>query len=424
VPVPTLPTCAAFGLPGFQDEHGYGSYCHPWESEHHHPWCYVDDGCEGARRGVKMRKHQACSSQTGFLGPQGWIAPPGCACSGHESVHGFGAECRGWEFAGQTPWCYTDSDSCAAASGTAGSFESKHVECVRNVPPPPPMPPSSPPPMPSPPPPPSPPPAPWAENHGGWGGPSDCLCSGYNSSLGFGAHCAGWEFEGQTPWCYVASTCPAVASTGSFGQAFFTCTKKPSGLSALMGRRLRAIVAPAEKKLVKEQDKAAKKEKVAKKRVAEKEPTPLSKMVEVATGKKVTSKAGEKVLADARAKAGVVTATAKQVGKMQSTKVKQAARALLPKPQPFDQEQVRLRASLVRVRVRVRYACSWVNPNPNPDQARLRSGSARRQRVALVSQATGGFLVAEPPPHKFELFLRGDEAALSQRAVFTLPVRP
>ena len=64
-----------------------------------------------------------------------------------------------------------------------------------------------------------------------------------------------------------------------------------------MGRRLRAIVAPAEKKLVKEHDKAAKKEKVAKKRVAEKEPTPLSKMVEVATGKKVTSKAGDKVLA-------------------------------------------------------------------------------------------------------------------------------
>jgi hypothetical protein len=44
--------------------------------------------------------------------------------------------------------------------------------------------------------------------------------------------------------------------------------------------------------------------------------------------------------------------------------------------------------------------------------------------VALVSRATGGFLVAEPPPHKFELFLRGDEAALSQRSVFALPVRP
>ena len=63
-------------------------------------------------------------------------------------------------------------------------------------------------------------------------------------------------------------------------------------------------------------------------------------------------------------------------------------------------------------------------PSPNPHQARLRASSAQRQRVALVSQATGGFLVAEPPPHKFELFLRGDEAALSQRAVFTLPVRP
>ena len=64
-----------------------------------------------------------------------------------------------------------------------------------------------------------------------------------------------------------------------------------------MGRRLRAVAAPAEKKLVKEQDKAAKKDKAVKKMVAEKEPTPLSKMVEEATGKKVTSKAGGKVLA-------------------------------------------------------------------------------------------------------------------------------
>ena len=52
----------AFHLPGFTDEHGYGGYCHNWESEHHQPWCYVDDKCEGGRRGVKMRKHQACSS--------------------------------------------------------------------------------------------------------------------------------------------------------------------------------------------------------------------------------------------------------------------------------------------------------------------------------------------------------------------------
>ena len=70
-----------------------------------------------------------------------------------------------------------------------------------------------------------------------------------------------------------------------------------------------------------------------------------------------------KVLADARAKAGVVTATAKQVGKMQSTKVKQAAKALLPKPLPFDQEQARLRASLVRFRVR---GWGWARRPPAP----------------------------------------------------------
>jgi len=58
------------------------------------------------------------------------------------------------------------------------------------------------------------------------------------------------------------------------------------------------------------------------------------------------------VLADARAKSGVVTPTAKQVGKVTATKVKQTAKAALPKPLPFDQEQVRLRASLVRASVR------------------------------------------------------------------------
>lgn len=315
---------------GFVDDHGFGGYCYPWESEHHRPWCYVDDKCEGARKGSKMRKHQGCSSEAGYLGPEGWVAPPGCSCSGHESVHGFGAECRGWEFAGQVPWCYITSDSnCPAASGNAGSFESKHVECVRTVPPPPPQPPSSPPPQPSPPPPPSPPPAPWLENREGWGTSDDCPCSGYNSSLGFGSYCKGWEFEGQTPWCYVASSCPRVASSaaGSFGQSYIECKKKPSGI--FDGRRLSSV---ANKQEIKKQEKEAKKEVKKEKVQAKKEPTPLGKVVHDATGKKATSKAGSKALSDARANGGVVKVTAEQQQKMKVA----SARGLAPPPPPHS----------------------------------------------------------------------------------------
>jgi hypothetical protein len=68
------------------------------------------------------------------------------------------------------------------------------------------------------------------------------------------------------------------------------------------------------------------------------------------------------------------------------------AKKAIPKPVPFDQEQ-----------------------------AKLRTSTKQRQRVALISEATGGFLVAEPPPHKFELFLRGDDEHLSQKGIFAMP---
>ena len=135
---------------GFSDEHGFGRFCHGWESEFHRPWCYVGEACPGARHGYKLRKHQACTSEEGYLGPDGYKHPPECPCSGHESVHGFGAYCRGWEFAGQTPWCYVH-DNCSLVEST-GSF-AEHAECVSNVSSPPPPPPSPP----NPPPPPNPP---------------------------------------------------------------------------------------------------------------------------------------------------------------------------------------------------------------------------------------------------------------------------
>lgn len=215
---------------GESDEHGFGRFCHNWESEFHRPWCYVSATCS---HGVRSKRHtskllQVCGMEEGYLGPEGWEAAPGCACTGHESVHGFGAFCKGWEFAGQTPWCaaraaasaFTPTcpqhcwpherrpagrrptfphaheslrcpecstlrypllrgrrcyvqEECDGAMGTDGA---RFTDCVPTD-------------AFSPPPPPPPPIGPLVESKGGWGTPAGCLCSGWSNKHGFGAHC-------------------------------------------------------------------------------------------------------------------------------------------------------------------------------------------------------------------------------------------
>ena len=244
-------------------------------------------------------------SAAGYLGPSGWLPRPSCPCSGHESIHGFGAYCKGWEFPGQTPWCYT-SDNCTEASGTGGPGDSRFVDCVRDVPPPPP---GEPPPAPAPAPtpePPHPPPPPWRLNTDGWGTPIDCPCSGYSSKLGFGAHCRGWEFEGQTPWCYVNASCGAVPS-GTFGEKFMECSRDP-GAAPSTGRRLEGAAKGHARS-----DAATK---PAKKENTRKEPTPLSIKVEQATGKKSGhDKTTHKMLEKARASGGNVVVPRKVAGR-------------------------------------------------------------------------------------------------------------
>eukprot|EP00966_Prymnesium_polylepis_P134128 3100416-Prymnesium_polylepis.1 len=43
---------------GFSNEHGFGRYCHPWETEWQQPWCYVDDACAVGAVGSFTRKHE------------------------------------------------------------------------------------------------------------------------------------------------------------------------------------------------------------------------------------------------------------------------------------------------------------------------------------------------------------------------------
>ncbi|KAL1515781.1 hypothetical protein AB1Y20_002397 [Prymnesium parvum] len=67
---------------------------------------------------------------------------------------------------------------------------------------------------------------------------SGCPCSGYSNDHGFGMYCYSWEYEAQTPWCYVLDSCDikvptvqtdssaaAAAATGrgSFGRKYEDC---------------------------------------------------------------------------------------------------------------------------------------------------------------------------------------------------------
>ena len=62
----------------------------------------------------------------------------------------------------------------------------------------------------------------------GWKPRSGCSCSGYENKHGFGGSCHGWEYEGQTPWCYTTPNCSFVEKLGlprrgSFGQPYVHC---------------------------------------------------------------------------------------------------------------------------------------------------------------------------------------------------------
>lgn len=145
---------------GFSNEYGFGRFCHPWESASQEPWCYVDAVCTGAAAGSFGRRHEACAEYapsplyngsavdplaggdassvdermprpfTGEDG-EGWRPRSACPCSGYSNAHGFGAYCRGWEVAGQTPWCYVhDNCSLASAQGNGGSFGHRYLDCV------------------------------------------------------------------------------------------------------------------------------------------------------------------------------------------------------------------------------------------------------------------------------------------------------
>ena len=51
-----------------------------------------------------------------------------------------------------------------------------------------------------------------------------CQCSGFSNDHGFGAYCFGWEYESQTPWCYVYDGCVSQETRGSFGRKYAECS--------------------------------------------------------------------------------------------------------------------------------------------------------------------------------------------------------
>lgn len=191
---------------GFSNEHGFGRYCHAWETPMQDPWCYVNETCGGIR--------------------------PGAA-------------------------------RAVRASAQRGSFGQRFEVCTPN--PPPASPPSPPPPPFSPSP--SPPPPPPAIAPGTtFVAPAGCRCSGFSNSHGFGAFCKAWEAhlpggEGQKPWCYVDDACEkgrvsTKRKRGSFGKSYADCDMvTPENLAAMVtgeaARMVDTTVAQASKSMSK-----------------------------------------------------------------------------------------------------------------------------------------------------------------------------
>ena len=113
---------------GASNEHGFGRYCHPWETPDQTPWCYVDSTCTDAVKGSFGRRHDVCSllnrfddfntSASSLESPDAamtseaptqdaasrdlqYVPPAGCPCSGYRSALGYGNRCREWEYEGQ-----------------------------------------------------------------------------------------------------------------------------------------------------------------------------------------------------------------------------------------------------------------------------------------------------------------------------------
>ena len=137
---------------GFSNAHGLGRFCHPWEDPMQEAWCYVSDNCSSASsRGSFGRRYEACDKPPEYHdqddeyiqqqrsqyvdGPKSILVPAsGCNCSGYTSKLGFGGHCSGWEYEGQTPWCYVARDCLYSPSRWArsdnGSFGQPFEECI------------------------------------------------------------------------------------------------------------------------------------------------------------------------------------------------------------------------------------------------------------------------------------------------------
>lgn len=173
------------------------------------------------------------------------VSASGCKCTGFSNAHGLGRFCHPWEDANQEAWCYV-ADNCTSAT-SRGSFGRRYESCDA---------------------PPDDSANPYLdENVDDYQRyqqslatdergrsvlvpASGCNCSGYRSSLGFGAYCSGWEYAGQAPWCYVSPSCAqggaadrwARSDQGSFGQPFEQCVwRAPEDSQPATARRHRRL---------------------------------------------------------------------------------------------------------------------------------------------------------------------------------------
>lgn len=301
------------------------------------------------------------------------VSRSGCNCTGFSNEHGFGRYCHAWELSYQDAWCYVD-ESCPA--GKKGSFGRRHEVCT-----------------------PEPPPPPKDEYNytaylrnknneeykGQWKAPAECPCSGWKSKLGFGGYCKAWEEKlapHQTPWCYVADSCPlAEKKKGSFGRKHIDCAYVYEDSAGSAPKPL--VQGP----IVPKASKAQAAQAVVKRKEAKLSAGFFSKLWH---GRRLEQhEEGEQ----------------EEEGEQQGS----PGRAL-------QQEYPATRSERKRERQQLKS-----NLHVAEEAALLARVARERPRwVALVSAATHGFVTVEPPPHKSALVAHAKTAQLSILSVFAL----
>ena len=162
---------------GRSNPHGFGAYCHRWETPEQRPWCYVAAECPSPNAVGDYGKFDECHTDDAEgSGMGGGAMGGGGMGGGGTGGGGMGSGIGGIPGMGGAPWLGGAMPMQMPWVGGGATAAS-----------------------------------PATSEHG-------CQCLGRSNPHGFGAYCHRWETPEQRPWCYVAAECPSPNAVGDYGK--------------------------------------------------------------------------------------------------------------------------------------------------------------------------------------------------------------